>query len=75
MPAVQFCPLASSKGDMKMEELKKPDGWPKDVPLPSMEEIKQVVQDGEKMIEDISNQMKGKLKGPSPEMLNTQITI
>jgi len=58
-----------------MEELKKPDGWPKDVPFPSMEEIKQAVQDGEKMIENISNQMKGKLKGTSPEMLNTYINI
>ncbi|MDD5433196.1 MAG: hypothetical protein PHE77_00840 [Candidatus Pacebacteria bacterium] len=58
-----------------MEELKKPDGWSKDVPLPSIEEIKQAIQEGEAMIESILKEMKTKLRGTSPEMFNTQITI
>jgi len=57
------------------ERLKVPMGWPEGVPLPSLEEVEQAVQDAEKMMEETLNEIKTKLRGTSPEMFNAQIII
>jgi hypothetical protein len=58
-----------------MKKLRKPEGWPKDIGLPSAEEIRQAVREAELMMEEILKKTAKELKGVSPEMLDTQITI
>ena len=48
-----------------------PIGWPKDIPLPTKEEAREAVREGEKMIENSLNNLKKKITGHTPEMLKT----
>ena len=52
-----------------------PIGWPNDVPLPTKEVAENAVKEGEKLIEERLESLKGKIGGPTPEMLNTIIDI
>ena len=53
----------------------KPFGWPEGSPLPTMEEAEEAVQRGERAIVQMLDDLKGKLEGPTSEMLHTLITI
>lgn len=48
-----------------------PVGWPKDIPLPALEETRKAVREGEQMIADMLDNLKDKVTGPTPEMLKT----
>jgi hypothetical protein len=52
-----------------------PSGWPEDIPLPTLEESKETVRKGERMIVNMLNDLRSKVTGPTPEMLRTIITI
>ena len=56
---------------MKEHDQHLPIGWPKDIPFPTIEESREAVRKGEQMIVDILNDLKGKISGPTPEMLRT----
>jgi len=60
-----------------MEELKKPIGWPKDEPFPTptIEEVEKAVQEGEDLIIEMTEELKDKVSGPTPEMLQALIDI
>jgi hypothetical protein len=58
-----------------MEEGLRPIGWPKNIQLPTKEEVEEEIQRGEEMIIKMQEDLKGKLDGPSSEMLNALITI
>jgi len=58
-----------------MEELKKQIGWPEGVPLPTVEETEEAVREGERLIVQMLDDLKDKLRGPTSEMLNTIINI
>ena len=58
-----------------MKDASKPIGWPANIPLPTEQEAEKAVLSGEKIIVEMTDELKGKLEGTSPEMFNTQITI
>jgi len=52
-----------------------PLGWPKNIPLPTIEEVREVGEGYEEAIKERQARLKGKLQGSDPEMLKTQVTI
>lgn len=52
-----------------------PLGWPKDVPLPTVEEAEEARRNAEEMIARRRDARKGKLAGTDPDMFKTQVTI
>jgi hypothetical protein len=57
------------------DEQKYPIGWPEHIPLPTIEVVAEAVIEGEKMIIEKLNDLRGKIEGPNSEMLRTCITI
>lgn len=52
-----------------------PIGLPESVSLPTLKESEEAVRKAERMIVEKQNDLKGKVTGPTPEMLRTIITI
>lgn len=52
-----------------------PLNWPKGVPLPTIEEVRESTQNFEKTVRQRLDQLKGKLEGPDSKMHNTVVDI
>lgn len=58
-------------------ELKEPIGWPPNEPFPvfTVEQTEKVVRETEELIVRMLDDLKGKISGPTPEMLHAIIVI
>ncbi|RLA93624.1 MAG: hypothetical protein DRG25_04185, partial [Deltaproteobacteria bacterium] len=63
------------KGGDKMREREKPVGWPENVPFPTEEEVRKAVEKGKELIIKMTEELEGKISGPTSEMLQTLIDI
>ena len=52
-----------------------PSGWPKDMPLLSLEKSEELARSAEDMIANLLDELKTKTAGPTAEMLHTVINI
>jgi len=61
----------------KLKGQQKPRGWPESEPFPptDLEQTRKIFQEGEKILEETLEDLKKKIGGPTPEMLNTIINI